>query len=223
MIILVPPLNSFFASIEFSWSIPETSTLLGFTNTAILEYGKIFPFVHAGAYLLFTIFIMCIISFYTNKITSKIIVNLCIKTYYRAFPTSIAIISLLVMANIMNGSGQIYTLALNTAKIFGVSYVLFTPIIGMIGSFITGSNMASNILFTHFQESNAIFIFAPVPLILAGQTVGGAIGCTVSPGNILLGAQAMGEKGIEQRIIMYLFPVSCFCSVIIGLLILFMK
>lgn len=220
LIILVPSFNTFFSSIKFSWSIPETQTALGFTNEAIASFGNISPFAHAGAYLFFTILIMLCISLLTNKICCKTFAELCINTFLKSCPISVAIISLLIMANIMNGSGQIYALATNTAKIFGISYTFFAPFIGMIGSLITGSNMASNILFTHFQESNAIFIYTSVPLILAGQTVGGAIGCTLSPGNILLGAQSMGERGIEQKIIAYLFPVSCFCSIIIGFIML---
>lgn len=223
LIILVPSLNEFFTGVKISWDIPETVTKFGFFNMAIPSFGTIFPFAHAGAYLLFTIIVMCFVSLGMRTISCKNIAEIGVKTLYKAFPTSVAILSLLVMANIMNGSGQIYTLATNTARLFGIMYVFFTPFIGMIGSFITGSNMASNILFTHFQESNAKLILASVPIILAGQTVGGAIGCTLSPGNILLGVQSMGEKGIEQKIIVRLLPISCFCSVVIGILLMIIK
>ncbi|MFR2966033.1 MAG: L-lactate permease [Anaerovoracaceae bacterium] len=68
--------------------------------------------------------------------------------------------------------------------------------IGLIGSFITGSNMSSNILFTDVQNSAAASLNRADlcwPLRL------GAAAEASSPSKIVLGSASAGEHGKEER------------------------
>lgn len=88
------------------------------------------------------------------------------------------------------------------AKIFGHFFVLISPFIGMLGSFIAGSNTVSNILFGPFQFQTAKVI-GGVLLILALQAVGGAIGNMIAVHNLVAASATVGLVGKEGRIMRY--------------------
>jgi lactate permease len=61
--------------------------------------------------------------------------------------TAITIISLIALASIMNYSGMIGAIASGLVALTGMWYPYFAPLIGAIGTFVTGSDTSSNILF----------------------------------------------------------------------------
>ena len=69
--------------------------------------------------------------------------------------SGIAIIGLVIMSKIMGGTGQTSVLADGIARVLGKTYVILAPLVGMVGSFMTGSSMSSNILFGEFQVTTA--------------------------------------------------------------------
>ena len=80
----------------------------------------------------------------------------------------------------------------------------------------TSSNMASNILFGEFQLTTAnILNVQPAP-ILGAQTAGGAIGNTLSPGNIILGTTTTGILGQEGEILKKILPIAISAAIIVG-------
>ena len=90
-------------------------------------------------------------------------------------------------------------MAQGIAGVMGEAYVALSPIVGLLGSFMTSSNMASNILFGSFQLATANFLgLNPAP-VLGAQTAGGAIGAAICPGNIVLGCTTAGIMGQEIR------------------------
>ena len=72
-------------------------------------------------------------------------------------PSGMAIIGLVIMSKIMAGTGQTEVLANGIAGVLGKVYVIFSPFIGLLGSFMTGSNMSSNILFAGSSRQRRIF------------------------------------------------------------------
>ena len=90
----------------------------------------------------------------------------------------------------------------------------------MLGSFITGSNMSSNILFGSFQMTTAELVgLQPAP-ILAAQTVGGSAGSLISPSKIVLGATTAGHPEMVGAIIRKLLPVALLFSLSSGAVVL---
>ena len=73
----------------------------------------------------------------------------------------------------MSGSGQTLVLAQGITHVMGRWYALLAGVLGVIGSFVTGSNMSSNILFTDVQVNAAADLGVSSSPLLAAQTAGG--------------------------------------------------
>ena len=74
-----------------------------------------------------------------------------VKSVSMTMPSGIAVIVLVIMSKIMDGTGQTVVLANGIANVLGKVYIIFAPFVGLLGTFMTGSNMSSNILFGSFQ------------------------------------------------------------------------
>ena len=124
-----------------------------------------------------------------------------LKTMMMLMPSSISIIGLVVMSKIMSGTGQIIVLANGIAQVLGKVYSVFAPSVGLLGSFITGSNMSSNILFGTFQVTTANVLGIDITGILGVQTAGASVGSAISPSNIILGTTTAGILGKEGEVL----------------------
>ncbi len=80
-------------------------------------------------------------------------------------------------------------------------FVLISPVIGILGSFISGSNAVSNLLFTNLQFETAANLGLSQVLITASQIVGGAVGNIICINNIVAACATVGISGKEGRII----------------------
>ena len=129
-----------------------------------------------------------------------------------------AIISLITMSRIMSGTGQTQVLAQGVANVVGPYYVFMAPFIGLLGSFITGSNMSSNILFADFQMTTAEIVGVNSHAILGAQTAGGGIGTAIAPGNIVLGTTTAGILGSEGKVLRKNIPFALAVATVYGLI-----
>lgn len=122
-------------------------------------------------------------------------------------PVALALITVLLMARIMVHSGMIDALAEGAGRLLGAAWPVAVPLVGALGSFITGSATASNIVFTGFQTATAATTGLPVALALAGQSLGSAIGNIVAPHNIVAGAATVGLIGREGEVMKRTLPL----------------
>jgi len=83
----------------------------------------------------------------------------------------------------------------------GALWPLLSPFIGVLGTFVSGSATASNILFTDFQAATARALDLPVALMAAAQGVGAAIGNASAPHNIIAGAATVGLSGRDGEVL----------------------
>ncbi len=116
--------------------------------------------------------------------------------------TLITIASVLGFAFIANNSGISITLALALAST-GVLFPFFSPILGWLGVFLTGSDASSNALFCKLQATSAGAIGLDPVLTVAGNASGGVIGKMISPQSIAVGAAAVGLVGKESVLIRF--------------------
>jgi len=114
--------------------------------------------------------------------------------------TALTIISFTVVASLAGGSGLMTSLAKVLAEIAGPFYALAIPIVGVIGTYITGSNTASNIIFSVLQASYAQLAGLDPAIILALQNVGGGLGSMISPAKIAVGTSTTHAKNIEPEV-----------------------
>jgi len=135
-----------------------------------------------------------------------------------AIPASVAVIGFLVMALVMDHSGQTTVLAEGMATVATErTYGFLSPLIGALGAFMTSSNTASNILFGGLQQETATSLGTDEGWILGGQTAGGAIGNAISPGNVILGTTAVGIVGKEGDVLRKTIPWVAAVAALVGL------
>jgi lactate permease len=70
-----------------------------------------------------------------------------------------------------------------------------------LGSFVTGSATASNVLFSSLQVQTAQALGLSAAWMAAGQGVGAGIGNIVCPHNVVAGAATVGLAGREAEIL----------------------
>ncbi len=98
-------------------------------------------------------------------------------------------------------SSMLYAMAQAVARLFSGVYVLFAPLIGVLGAFMSGSCTVSNTLFAGLQFEVATVLTLPQVLILALQNMGGAIGNMICINNIVAVCATAGTNGKEGKLI----------------------
>ena len=131
-----------------------------------------------------------------------------------------AIIGLVIMSKIMAGTGQTEVLANGIAGVLGKVYVIFSPFIGLLGSFMTGSNMSSNILFAGFQSTTANLLDVHSAIVLGAQSSGASIGSALSPSNIVLGTTTANILGSEGKVLRKIIVITVPAALMIGVFVL---
>lgn len=216
--LLITPLNEWLSGFSFGPNFIETSTGYGLVNPAVQSFSPLVPFTHASMFL----FLSALMSFLyyarvglmTKKQPIKNILN---RTIRKALSPSIAVLSLLAISRVMAGTGQTIVLAEGMTRVLGEHYASVAPFIGLLGSFITGSNMSSNILFGNFQYLTAEYVGLNIPAVVGTQTAGGAVGMALAPGNVVLGTSSTGILGSEGKVILKIIPFTLVVSVIFGI------
>ncbi len=103
----------------------------------------------------------------------------------------------LAFAFIANYSGLSTTLAIALAHT-GKAFVFFSPFLGWIGVFLTGSDTSANALFAALQATTAAQLGLPEVLAVAANTTGGVTGKMISPQSIAIACAAVGLAGKES-------------------------
>src|SRR5699024_944755 len=92
-----------------------------------------------------------------------------------AVPSSVPIIAFLVMAKLMDHSGQNEVLALGIAAVApAYAFAFLSNAIGVIGAFMTSSSTSSNVVFSGLQQTVAELNDLPESTIIGAQSAGGA-------------------------------------------------
>jgi L-lactate transport len=123
----------------------------------------------------------------------------------------------LSFAYIANYSGASSTLALALATT-GAAYPFFSPVLGWLGVFLTGSDTSSNALFCGLQANTAHQLGASDTLLVAANTTGGVTGKMISPQSIAVACAATGLVGNESGLLRFTVKHSIFFVVIIGII-----
>ena len=132
------------------------------------------------------------------------------------FP-SITIGSVVALAYVANNSGMLLSMAMALAAT-GVAFPFFSPILGWLGVFLTGSDTTSNALFGKLQASSAEQIGIDPVLTVAANASGGVTGKMISPQSIAIGAAAVGLVGRESSLFRFTIKHSFIMLLIVAIL-----
>jgi lactate permease len=142
----------------------------------------------------------------------------CLGRTIKTLKWAIATISLILgLAWIMNYSGMTSTLGLAFAAT-GVLFPIFSPILGWLGVFLTGSDTSSNALFGALQKTTAQQIGVSPTLMVASNSSGGVCGKMISPQSIAVATAATGMVGEEGSIFRFAFKHSVSMVLVISLI-----
>jgi lactate permease len=111
----------------------------------------------------------------------------------------LTVMAVLALAFVMNVSGQTITLGTWMAGA-GAAFALLSPILGWLGTAVTGSDTSANSLFGALQVTAANQAGLSDVLMAASNSSGGVLGKMVSPQNLAIAAAAVGLNGKEGDI-----------------------
>jgi lactate permease len=137
----------------------------------------------------------------------------------RLAPVVGALIAMLALSRVMVHAGMIHALA-EAAATTGAAWPLLAPFVGMLGTFVTGSATASNILFAEFQDATSRTLGLRGALLQGAQNFGAAVGNIVCPHNIVAGGATVGLAGREGEVLRATVLVAAVYALAGGLLVL---
>lgn len=136
-----------------------------------------------------------------QRASIKTILMTFVQTLKENIKTIFTICSVLAVAKLMGYSGMIGVIAALLVSLTGSFYPLISPLIGMIGGFVTGSGTSTAVLFGSLQVQTAEAISVSPEWLAAANMMGGGIGKMISPQGIAIGCAASGLSGKESVVL----------------------
>lgn len=180
------------------------------------------------AYLPGIFFILvAIITFFIHKLSVKEVGKVLKDTSKQVLGACVTVVFGLLLVQVLRYSGSneynstemksmIYYMAELLSKTGAFFYTIFSPIIGVIGAFVSGSNTVSNSLFTGLQYQTSKVLGLNAIYFVAMQNIGGAIGNMICVNNAVAVSATVGTNGKEGKIILTnLIPTIIYTALII--------
>lgn len=114
--------------------------------------------------------------------------------------TTITVCAIVGLAKVMVYAGMTEALAVALVALMGPVYPLIAPLIGALGTFLTGSATSANVLFGNLQLSAAETLGVNKYWIVASNMTGATAGM-LSPQNIAVATGAINKEGYEGAIL----------------------
>lgn len=111
-------------------------------------------------------------------------------------------------------------LANGMVALSGNLYPLFVPLIGWIGTFLTGYGTASIVMFGKLHVATAQMLGDSPSMTVSALAVGSAVGSISSPFKIALAASMCGAVGREGEILRRTIPLGIVISLLLGIVLL---
>ncbi|MDP9444724.1 MAG: L-lactate permease [Actinomycetota bacterium] len=199
-------------------SFTETKTGLGWVNPAVSDYSTLEVLAHPGTYIT----LASILGYLTFRLwglwrgpKSKGLV----RAWISALPkSSYSIVLLACLATVLVDAGMVSVLARGSAEVAGSVYPAVGPLLGAVGSFMTGSTTSSNALLASFQAHVAELLHVEPVILVAAQTAGGNVGNSLAPVVVLVGAGAVSATDAFPHIIRAcLLPAAVLLAAVSGM------
>ena len=143
-------------------------------------------------------------------------------TTVHKIPSLVVIMGIVALSVVMKHSGMIQSIADGFVSLTGKGFPLISPFLGTIGTFVTGSDLSSNLLFGDLQASvaNGLKPGSDVlkELFIAANTAGATGGKMISPQNIAIAASTVGLVGKEGDMLKFTIKYSVVYAIILGVL-----
>ena len=159
------------------------------------------------------------------------LMKLLCQTTYNLQKTALTICCLVALASLMNNTGMTLAIATGLVSLTGAAYPFFAPLIGSIGTFVTGSATSANILFGKLQaaaagqlglvnEANFFGVSGnETNWLAAANCAGSEGGKLLSPQSIAIATAACDMEGQDGDIMRKTLPFAVFWILMNGLMV----
>lgn len=197
------PLRDLLQSVELSWRLGGDF------------HGSVRPLYHTGTLLLAALLLGALL----QRRSLDDLGAAAGTALHRLAIVAVALLMMLCLSRVMVHGGLVAQLGAGAAAA-GLLWPLLAPALGALGSFVTGSATASNILLTPFQAAAAADLHLPAARMAAAQGFGASLGNIVCPHNVIAGTAAVGLKGRDAEVMRWTAPVCAAGVAAAGLLLL---
>jgi lactate permease len=146
------------------------------------------------------------------------ILGVLVGTVKKNVKTIVTICSVLATAKIMVHSGMTTDVADVLVAVTGKFYPLFSPLVGVLGAFVTGSGTSTGVLFGPLQSASATQLGLSPEWLCAANSLGAGVGKMISPSNIALATASAGLAGRENEILSGVFKYCILYAVVGGII-----
>lgn len=192
----------------FSFSLPGLSDIT-VTQSLTIVFANIFgeavsekyQTLYVPAWIPFVFTVWICIALYQTKF--KDAWTFYVGTFNQTKKPLLALMGALIMVKLMMVGGDesmVKIIGKEFAAMAGDNWIYFSPYLGAIGAFFSGSNTVSNLTFGPIQQQIALDTGLSVTLILAMQSVGGAMGNMVCINNIIAVCTVLNVQNSEGAI-----------------------
>jgi lactate permease len=182
---LVPAIGDPLDAVQVSWTLPG-----GFA-------GRFAPLTHPGTLLAAAFLGGALL----QQVGMPAVRRALGTTVAQLGGVTIALVAMLSLARIMVHAGMTQSLAEAAAGAAGGVWPVVAPLVGVLGTFVTGSATASNVLFTDLQVATADALDLPLLPMVGAQGYGAAVGNVVCPHNIVAAGATVGLTGGEGDVL----------------------
>jgi len=142
-----------------------------------------------------------------------------VRTIRQIWQAVLTVMLIVALAYVMNYSGIAYTLGLAVSST-GHAFILFSPFLGWIAVFLSGSDTSGNALFGNLQVVAARQLNLSPVLFAATNSSGGVLGKMISPQNIATGVSVTNLKGQEGAVLARTFVHSIVLTLVLVLIVI---
>ncbi len=218
---LVPAVGDFLGQVVLRVEFPRLVTARGWVTPA-QEGRAIDVFGHVGALLVYASAVSYALFAWRGKYDAGTARRIAGGVVSRATRSSLGTAAMVGMAVTMEHAGMTHLLAQGIAGVAGPAFPLAAPFIGTLGSFMTGSNTNSNVIFGELQQSVAALVGVNPLIILAAQTAGGTIGSAFAPAKVIVACSTVDaqEGPVLEAVMRYGIAIVASLALVTGAVII---
>ena len=192
------PFKNFLASTDSKIGWPGSDgNILSVTGTPSTATQYTITWLSGAGTLLF---ICGLIVMAAYRVAPRVAFKELIATLVKLRFAILTVASVLGLAYVMNLSGQTLTIGVWLAAGTGSFFAFLSPILGWVGTAVTGSDTSANALFGTLQQQAGLQAGIDPALLVAANTSGGVVGKMISPQNLAIAATSVGLLGRESEI-----------------------
>ena len=208
----VPAVKELGASWYWGLDYPTVATALGFEVDAQNDYARIRLLRHPAPLILASLALTYAVYRFKGHWRKGAGGAAARSTYSQCVATSVGVATMVMMALVMTDTGMTVLLGRTIADGTGVVFPIFSPFIGVLGTFMTGSNTNSNVMFGALQLETARALNIHDVTVASTQSIGGSLGSSIAPAKVLVGTAIVG---LTDRVNEVMRRTIAYCLVIV--------